>query len=215
MKTGLSRREKILLFSLGLVALIYLAIQFVIIPLATRYSDGIDERERLRSEKAIHEIEVANLPSLRDQHTAARERFELLTRGYPENVPNEIIDNRWLTPICNNNNMSIVSLRFAQREETPLRPPTDQPTTVRYQEDGTPIEEIPEVEPMPVFTKVTAFMNVTGSYQSLLRLIDEVDSTEFLRLTGTGYADSREGIFSDSSSISLTFEVTLVNATND
>lgn len=208
----LTKREKILLFSLGVVAVVFLAVQFIIMPLANRYNTGIEEREHLRSEKALHEIEVASLPSLRQQNIDSRERFEKLTSGYPENVPNEIIDNRWLTPLCNFNQLSIISLRFAQRDELPPPPPPTQPDRVSYQDPDAPEEEVYVPEPRPVFIKVTAFMNATGTYQNLLHLIDDVSNTEYLRLTNVGFTDDLQGNLSElGSTISLTFEVTMLN----
>ena len=65
MKPGLTKREKILLFSVGLIVIIYLAVQFAIIPLSARYNEAISERGRLSDEKAAHEMEAAMIPSLR------------------------------------------------------------------------------------------------------------------------------------------------------
>jgi len=212
-KQELTKREKTLLFFMGIIAIVALSIQFLIIPLSNRYTDGIENRENLRTEKTLHEIEVQNLPALRSQNIQSRERFEELVSGYPDRVPNEIIDNRWLTPICGRNQLSIVSLRFTQRNEPPPpAPPTTQPDSVNYQEPDEPDEASYLPEPGRVFDKATVFMNARGTYQNLLRLIDEVNATEYLRLTNVSYAASATNtMIEGSSTISLTFEVTMLN----
>jgi len=202
MKPGLSKREKVLLFSLGLVALVYLSFQFVILPLATRYTEANGERERLTGEKFAHESAVATLPSLRDRNTEVHARFEQLTGGYPVLVENELIDNRMLTPLCINNNMSIVSLRFAPRPAPPA-------PVIMYDDEGNQIESEPP--PPPVFAKVTVFINATGSHASLINLIDEVDSIEYIRLTNVSYSENSLDAAANMATISLTFEITFLS----
>jgi len=63
MKQGITKREKIMLFVVGLIAVVYLSIQFVIIPLSNRYDEGISERARLQDEIDAHRIEAATIPS--------------------------------------------------------------------------------------------------------------------------------------------------------
>jgi len=202
MKTGLSKREKTMLFVLGMIALIALSIQFVIIPLANSYTDGVDERERLRGDKALHELEVANLPTLRNQNAQAHERFDNLTNGYPELVPNELIDSRWLTPLSSKYSMNIMSLRFARRD------PPRSTTVTETDSEGNTVET---TVPAQVFTKVNAVMSVTGNYHSLLNLINEMHATEFMRLTSVSYSRSFIEDIIERSTISLSFEITLKN----
>jgi len=202
MKTGLSKREKIMLFVLGMIALVALSIQFVIIPLANSYSDAVEERERLRGEKALHELEVANLPALRNQNSQAHGRFESITSGYPELVPNELIDSRWLTPLSSKYSMNIMSLRFARRDPPRLT------TVIETDSEGNTVET---TVPAQVFTKINASMNVTGNYYSLLNLINEMHTTEFMRLTSVNYSRSFINEIIEHSTISLSFEITLKN----
>jgi len=204
MKTGITKREKILLFGAGLVLILYLSIQFAILPLSNAYNTGIEERDRLRSERDAHDMEASMLPNLRTRSTETRERFYSFTSGYSIIVPNELTDQR-LTSLCNANNMRITSLRFAPRMVAP-------PTPLQYDDEGNLIEEEEEDETdyYPVFTYVTAFMNLTGTYSSLLNLIDEVIATEYIRLTSVSYTRNvQESI--EASTISLTFEVTYLS----
>jgi len=190
MKTALTKREKILLFAVGLIAILYVSIQFVILPLSNRYSEGIADRDRLNIEKSSHDMEAATLPSLRDRNVEAHFKFSELIEDYPIIEPNEIID-KMLTTLVNNNNLRPTSLRFAPRDEPPP-PPAGQ-------------------APAPEFIKVTAQMNVVGSYISLVRLMDEVSNITFMHLTTIGFTQNRQLGLEDQSSINLTFELTFVS----
>ena len=201
MKTGISKREKIMLFGAGLILILYLAIQFAIMPLSNAYNTGIEERDRLRSEKEAHDMEAAILPSLRIRSTETRERFYELTSGYSTIVPNELTDQR-LTSLVGTNNLRVESLRFSPRPVAPLTPP-------QYDNDGNLIVE-DKTDFFPALTYVTAFMSLVGSYDSLMNLIDEVGDTEYIRLTSVSLTRRyRDSI--DVSTISLTFEVTYLS----
>ena len=202
MKTGISKREKKLLFGAGLVLILYLSIQFAILPLSNAYNTGIDDRDRLRSEKAAHDMEAQMLPSLRTRSVEARERFYALTTGYTTIVPNEHTDQR-LTALCGNNNLRIISLRFAPRPAAPLPPPPE------YDDEGNIIES-DETHYYPVFTTVTAFMNLTGSYNALMNLIDEVVGIRDIRISNASLTRNIIDMV-DTSTISLTFEVTYLS----
>jgi len=204
MQTSITKREKILLFSVGMVAIVYFAIQFAIIPMSTRYTTGISERGRLTDEKAAHEMEVNTLPALRERKTEAYQRFDELTAGYPTIVENEEIDHM-LTSLSNRNNLSPISLRITPR-------PAPAPATVNGEngENGTAAENGTEqYDPsLPDFTKSTVQMNVIGSYQSLMRLIDEVNRIQYIHLTSVGFAENI--IMPDQARISMTYEITFL-----
>jgi len=202
MKTGITKREKILLFGAGLVLILYLSIQFAIIPLSNAYNTALDQRDQLRTERDAHDMEASVLPGLRNRSTETRERFYELTSGYPMLVPNELTDQR-LTSLCGENNMRIVSLRFSPRPVVPPTPP-------QYDDEGNIIEEDEDTHYYPIFTYVTAFMNVTGNYSSLMNLIDEVVETTYIRLTSASF--TRNFTEPEMSTISLTFEVTYLSA---
>ena len=194
MKPGITKREKIMLFAVGLVAVVYLSIQFAIIPLSVRYSDSVAERARLQDEIEAHKIEAAMLPSLRERNAEAYAGFSGLTSGYPTIVENEDID-FMLTSLSHNNNLNPVSLRI-----TPRPPPAPAPES----EDG---EEI-YVPDLPIFTKTTVHMNVTGSYRSLMGLLDEVSSIQYIRLTDVNYSKNTQ--MPELSRISVSYEITFL-----
>jgi len=205
MKPGLSKREKIMLFSAGVIVVLYVSIQFVILPLSTRYNEALNERERLSSEKSAHDMEAASLPSLRERSTDTQAKFKELTDGYPVIIPNDEIDNL-LTSLVNTNNLRPTSLRIA-----PITAPSTPPVQdIEYDEDGNPIEA-EEVPPIPEFIKVTVQVSVTGSYQSLLRLIDEVADIKYIHLSNVGFTQNRQDNMGELSTISLTFELTFLS----
>ena len=195
MKQGVTKREKIMLFVVGLIAVVYLSIQFVIIPLSVSYNESISERARLQDEIDAHRLEAAMIPSLRERNTEAHTRFYELTSGYPTIVENEEID-FMLTTLSNRHNLSPVSLRI-----TPRPPPPPPPES----EDG---EEVVYTPDLPTFTKSTVQMNVVGSYASLMRLLDEVSSIEYIRLTDVNYSKNIQML--ELSRISATYEITFL-----
>ena len=194
MKPGITKREKIMLFVVGLIAVVYLSIQFVIIPLSTRYNESMSERARLQDEIEVHKMEAATLPSLRERNTEAYAKFNELTSGYPTIVENEDID-FMLTTLSHKNNLSPVSLRI-----TPRPPPAPVLENGNGEESYTP--------DLPTFTKSTVQMNVIGSYQSLMRLFDEVSSIQYIRLTEVNYAKDVQ--MPELSRISATYEITFL-----
>jgi hypothetical protein len=182
-----------------LVLILYLSIQFAILPLSSAYNTGLEDRDHLRSEQEAHDLEAAQLPNLRIRNTEARERFYALTNEYTTIVPNEHTDQR-LTALCRDNNLRVISLRFAPRPTAPPPPPPE------YDADGNIIEV--EVEhKYPVFVTTTAFMSLTGSYSSLMNLLDEVVGIKYIRISSVSFTRSIQDNV-DNSTISLTFEVT-------
>jgi len=187
MKLTITKREKIMLFVVGLIAVVYLSVQFVIIPLSARYSDGQSERVRLQDELAAHKMEAATLPALRSRSAEAYVKFDELTSGYPTIVENEELDHM-LTTLSNRNNLRPTSLRITPR---PSRSPTPAGGTA-----------------LPELIKTTVQMNVVGSYSSLMRLLDEVSGTEYIRLTNVGFTENRQQ--PELSRITVTYEVTFL-----
>jgi len=192
MKQGLSKREKILIFSAALIALFYLAIQFAILPLISRYNIGIAERDRLAAEKSAVEFDISSRPIIENQNQTAIERFEEIKQEYPLLIPNEEIVNT-LTDLCLRNGLRPTMLNIV---------PPDAPRRGSNQ---------PETPVSPLFTVITANMNVTGAYSSLLNLLDEVESLQYMRITNLGYSAGRRADSESEDSITLTFELTYIN----
>jgi len=191
MKLAVTKREKIMLIIVVLIAVIYLAIQFVIIPLSTRYREDLVEQGRLQDEIDVHKIEAATIPGLRERNAEALEKFNNLISGYPVIVDNEELD-FMLTSLSNNNNLRPTSLRITPR---PARPP---PAEV---EDGARV--LPELE------KATVQMSVVGTYRSLMNLLDDVSGIQHMRLTNVSYAENIQ--LPEQSRITATYEITFLS----
>ena len=184
MTLTITKREKIMLFVVGLIAVLFLAIQFAIVPLSARYNEGIAERGRLQDEVELHKMEAATIPALRIRNEEVYKKYEELISGYPFVTENEELD-YMLTSLSNNHDLKPTSLRISPR---PARPPTP--------ENGVSLQEL---------TKATVQMNVVGNYQSLLRLLDEVSNTKYIRLTNVAFTENR--LLPDTSRVTVTYEV--------
>ena len=129
MKQGVSKREKILLFSMGLLLILYLCIQFVILPLANRYFEGRQQRDNLISEKHRVEADINNRPAIESENREAGQRFEAIKSEYPLLVPNEEVDTI-LTNLCILNGFRVSGFRVTSptpprsHRRKPKTPPT-------------------------------------------------------------------------------------------
>jgi len=190
MVQNLSKREKILLFSAALLVILYLSIQFVILPLITSYISKLDERSHLRTVQSRVDADIANKSTIEAEHKDAEQRFESVKQQYPLLVSNEEV-------VTILNNLCIIN---------GLSPSRLNITSPPYPAQTEGAEEL-------LFTIITATMNVSGFYQSLVSLLDEVDTKQFIRVTNMNYTVNRQ---SDSalptpSTITLNFELTFVN----
>jgi len=208
MKPGLTKREKILLFSVGLLIIFYVSFQFGIMPLSARYNDGVSSRDQLSNEKTAHDMEVVLLPSLRDRNEEAHTKYNALRDEYRVLGPNEDIINM-LTDLCNQNSLKPTQMNIS-KPDTPPPPPPAPPEDIRYNDDGEPIEneETPEAPPPPVFTKISAQVTVTGNYQSLMRLLEDVSASNYIYLSNVSFTESRQEGYEGVANISLAFEIT-------
>ena len=187
MKQGMSKREKILIFSLGVIVVFYLSIQFAILPLMSAALDNNREINYLRDEKALVEYNAANSELIRIDNSIAIQQFNEIKQEYPLLVPNEEI-HTILTNLCRINNLSPDGLR--------ITPPKSNDTD----DDG-----------QDIFTVVNASMNLTGSFNNLLKLIEEVNKIQYIHIGSLSYAANRtEGTWNDDS-IVISFEMTFIN----
>jgi len=190
MKQGLSKREKILLFSAGLLLIFYVSIQFVILPLMARYNDALSEKDIKLSHKASVDLDIASKLIIVEQNNEAGKRYIELKNEYPVLVPDEEIDTI-LTNLCRTNGLIPTSLRMT-------RPDTSKNTAGA---NG--------AEPN-LFTIVTASMEMNGTNRALLDLIDEVDSIQYIRIVNMTYSANRSAENNNNDSVKLDFELTFI-----
>lgn len=194
MKTGLSKREKYLVIAAAAVVLIYIGIQFGIIPAYNYYQDGLETLDVVSTEKTLMDMKLANEASTRSGYENAVSKFEDITERYPAVMPNEKVD-RILTGLCLESGLSPVMLGI------------DVSTAPAQAEAGGDEEETTEA-----FRVVTATMNLSGSYDNLKRLINAVERIEYIRFTRVSYTENVENDRAGVSNISVLFEVTMLDA---
>jgi len=194
MKTGLKKREKILVFIAVVVGLISLTSTYVISPMYSLYGEKQAEYDRLTHEQFQLETKFANEAVYRQSNDDARSGFDKITRRYPQIMPNDEIDNL-LTGLCLRNDLKPTSLRLSD--------------AAAYTVQGEPDTEEGLV---PAFSTVSADMTLQGSYDSLISLIGAVARYDYIRITGVRYTQPRilrEII--DIPDIAVSFEVTMMN----
>jgi len=193
MKKGITKREKILIFSAGLIALFYLVFQFGFLPMYSRYAEAQAERERLAEEKEKVEANISHEPYIVDANKDARDRYDQIKRDFPLVAEDEEID-AVLTDLCVSNNLIPTLLDIIRPD-----PVTPQETLDEEHEPG-----------QFLFTVITVKMNVTGNIPSLIGLIDELEKIPYIRLVNVNYSESR-GEEINWGNIQLTFELTYIN----
>jgi len=162
----------------------------------SRYYDGIQERIYLSTERAQVEADFANLSSIEEANLLANEKFERILQKYPMLIPNEEID-RILTDLCISNGLKPTALRFTDSFGAPI----------------TDSENIDQENDEYLFTVVVASMSMTGKYDSLVELIDDVADTPFINITNLGYSLSTNVTAENegSANITMAFELTFIN----
>jgi hypothetical protein len=188
MKQGLSKREKALLLAVGLLIMVYLAVQFAILPLADRYIEARQTRDFLTEELHTVEMDIASKPAIIESHTAAGERYEELKLEYPTLVPDEEID-ALLTDLLLSHNLQPRRLNWTM----PKAPQSGEGESTSS-----------------VFTIVSATVHIYGSFNSLLQLLDEVDSMQHARITNLNYTMHNQQDNTNLSSMTIDFELMFI-----
>jgi len=208
----LTKREKILIFVVGIVLMSYVTVQFGVTPLFDRLDTGREELALLTAERNAYEASLAREASLREGNESARRDYADLKATYPAFTANENID-FMLTNLCVRHGLRPISLRIQEPANvaavTITRPvqeteETDEWGVAEYEEyEESNVEEF-------VFTKVGATMTLNGSYSSLGDMITTVESMDHIRITTFRYM-THAGGDRDTPNIAVTFEVTLFN----
>ena len=193
MKQELSKREKILFFSAGLLVLLYLAVQFAILPLARRYVEGLQMRDFVIQEKADVQADFNNKSTIESSNKNADERFLAIKQQYPLLVPNEVVDTT-LTNLSIKSGLSPMGFSI----KTPSA--NSQVAAGAEEQDAA----------AGLFTVVNATMNVTGTYASITNLLDSVDEMQYIRVTNLNYTTNRQDETSNVGLITIDFELTYI-----
>jgi len=183
MKQGLSKREKIMLLVLGLLALLYVAWQFAFVPLYDNYTEAKMERDRLRLEREILELKILRLTSIEEANKLANDEYADITKDYPLLISNDEIDTL-LTNLVLGVGMDIRSIRI-------FPAPSDADSVL--------------------FTIMGVTMSLEGSYTMLLHLLDEVEVIPNISITTMSFSENRNTAADDAArgtgTISIGFEL--------
>jgi len=191
-KRVINKREKTLMLIALLLLLIYLAVQFAIYPLFSRYSNATLERNQLTIEKTIVETDIANKTEIEAANKAANDQYERITQEYPLLIPNEEID-RILTDLCLKNGLKPTALRFTDSYGAPQSESNND-----------------DSEPYP-FTVVIATMSMKGNHSALMNLLDDVDANKYIYISNLGYSVINNDTDTENANLSMTFELMFTN----
>jgi hypothetical protein len=188
-KTGLTKREKMLLMIMVVGGLAVVMVMYVIMPQYNRLIDQNTLRDNLLMERMRVEMVLATEASLREGHAEAQDEYELLRMLYLEESHLSMVG-RLLTDLCNTHWLEPIEQRLS-----PM---------AAFTETGTRADDA-------VFSIVTAIMTVNGTYGNLKNMLDTVEKTEFIRVTRI-YLSRREGIFDNTVQDRMTihFEVAMM-----
>lgn len=195
MTKGLSKREKVLISIAAVFALSFILFKFAIIPTYNNYMSKQEELDSLYYQKMLLEIKLQSEASVHENYDKAQKTYDAIIEQYPSVIPNEEID-RLLTGICLQNSMSVTSLKISNAIDY-----------IMSQEES---ESKGISQNSAAFTIVKANMSLKGEYDSLKNLIDTVERIDYIRISQISYSRNKD---TDSSSISITFEVMMFKDT--
>jgi len=190
-KTGLTRREKLLLLIAVPVAVLALMVQFVYLPLSKQLTERRDVYDALSMEKARIETTLATEASIRSKRDAALKTFDGISVKFPYTSSSTEIG-RMLTSLCESHNLAPTEQRLSD--------PVDFTAVIP---EGSSAES--------VFSTVSAVMTVGGDYSNLKKLLDTVEKTDYLRVSRVSFGrrDVGESLF-EHDKITIHFTVTLL-----
>lgn len=200
MNGHLSKREKVLVMLAICVGLGFLAIKFVILPAFT--AQGVAEELLLTrtSEKQLMEMKLSNESVIRETYNKKKEKYEEVKDIYPAAMTNERLD-KLITGICLEYNINPNSLGMS---------------TVQQDAVAAAGPEAADAPEKSIFTTANVNVSANGSYGDLLRLIDYVDKTPYMKINLLSYSEPRGSASAADEpkppEIALLFEVIMADA---
>lgn len=205
MTNKLSSRERKVLLGLGIFLLLFLMVQFVILPRYQNMRQQQLERDLLSVRHFLVERKINEEDAIRTRYAEAQKDYTELLRAYPAELPNEGID-AILTGLCQTLGLqpTMLSITDTVVPELPVTEPAE------------PLQEGVEA-PKSVRRIATASMDVRGGYDTVKALTDAVAQQPNLRLLRCALRPSAENgsVVDGAQIISLTFELTMLEQTPD
>ena len=187
-KTGLNKREKILIIAAAALAIAVLGFQFVIIPLNTAIAEKRETYMQLDMEALELKDRLAREALTVQSFERAEAAVEELSGTYPERLPNEEIDRR-MTRLCMASGLNPQALQIGA------------PAVVKV--PGKTGERNEETS----FCAVPISMSLSGDFRALRYLIDEVNGMENLKISKFTFNVSS----GNATAFTVLFEMTMID----
>jgi len=208
MNQELSKREKILIFIAVIVVLVFVAFQFFIMPVYSKYTAKSDEYDNLSYEKEQLDMKIRSEELTRNNYIDLENDFMEIKESYPAVMSNEELD-RMMTGLCLENKLNPVKLEISV-EETAEEGTEAQTESAGEETDSTEDETDSAEEQAVPFVVATVKMNLGGDYNSMKGLIDTVEGKDYIQITQISYAKEKDTSTPSDSNISVIFEVTML-----
>ena len=211
MNQELSKREKILIFIAVIVVLVFVAFQFFIMPVYSKYTAKSDEYYNLSYEKEQLDMKIQSEELTRNNYIDLEKDFMEIKESYPAVMSNEELD-RMITGLCLENKLNPVMLEISVEETA--EEGTEAQTESAEEETDSAEEQTDSAEEQKVpFVVATVTMNLSGDYNSMKGLIDTVEGIDYIQITQISYAKEKDTGTPSDSNISVIFEVTMLTKT--
>jgi len=207
---SLTKREKRLLLALVVFGLLAAAILLVIIPFYNNLDAKTSELNTAQLNKQQIDATLASESVIRENHDTVVSRESAAAADYlGESLGNDI--GRMLTELCEQQGLSPIDLKLSNPKD--FTAGTVKTGAQAGAGSGGSSGSAPA--PNSVFLVVSAVMTVKGEYENLKSLLDSVEQTTYLRVSGVTFTSSG-GIVSQLDKITINFEVTMLkNMTMD
>lgn len=196
-KAGLSRKEKRLLAAAAVLGLFYLAFQFGFLPQYNEHREKTERYAELSEERRTVAERLNSEAEVMERYQNAKEAYREIEEPFRRTDTSTDLS-RMLTELCVRNGLSVSSQSLGARDDF----------HVPREDGGRPAGE-------SAFSTVTTSMAVNGSYEAVKRLLDEVESEQFISISRISFAPALYGAEGESDQVTITFVVILLNGLDE
>jgi len=196
-KKGFSKREKVMMFILIVIAIFAVMVIYVILPMFNRLEEKMDEYHALQVEKIQVDHLLAQESSIKEARDNAVARHEMeSTRFLDDSHASDI--GRMLTNLVQKHDL--LPINQALKEPVEFIIP-------RVEENNASANDT-------VFLITSASMSLQGNYINLKSLLDDVATIDYIRVSSLTFTwgVTVEGSETPPDRMSIDFEVTMLKA---
>lgn len=197
MSGHLSKREKVLVVLALCVGLGFLGFKFLIIPALDMHSAAIEKLSALTIERQLMEMKLSGESTTKEAYEKKLLKYDEVQDIYPAPLTNENLD-KLITGICLENSIITESLGMSTIKTLPA-------AAVATPENEAAVPTI--------FTVASVNVTASGSYESLMNLIDYAQETPYVMITLLSFSGSKDAtaIEEKPPSVTLLFEVIMAD----